>query len=460
MKNYLSIFNALSNRDKEKIIENFHQKQKTFDQISSVSYVKQILSQLDVKEKFYAFVSKVNPGDEFDLNEQLKEEILLEDVRFIFTAIPVKNFGVPHSIAVVIDKEKKQVIVMDSLNKPESAIKSANLERCVAVNGGLFPEYQIVSPKYQIVQSDDWSCGVHTSINIFSIVTGQLNLESGHVIPERNSRNINEFLGALILAGNDINDDENRLNVRNKRMLRDALDILIKEKISLTEMYHLIQPMTILMMELKKELPPEGNNKRSFVEFIKSSAIGNGLKEALISSRMISSLQCNINANQVENDMQFSQIFLPTLRSHLLEVINEKEITKDFYDVFPEVSMIFSKEKSKGFGLEVLSICVSDDKPEAKLKKLALLRENDQFKKELKSRGFLKRILLIIASKIFSVINRGMYSKDDRKFGLDYKEERKKIINRSGFFKVNSIEKNLLSEVKSKIRKSLYSKNR
>ncbi len=222
---------AMPEEARRKLVHDYKQKFKAFNNEIIVESAARILQSIGLSgEDFVSLqVGPLHPKDRWNLNDQLKAKLRPEDYqkKYIFFSIPTNNGE--HSIATVIHANGSASIV-DSLNNLIYIEEASNqLSRINIfsprpwVGNGVNPANRSWGPD-DIQQTDNWSCGVHSALNIIGIILNEeLKNEKSSIakLSHNNSKNpaVQALFNTRIFFGK-------RLPKRTPQELDDYLGIL------------------------------------------------------------------------------------------------------------------------------------------------------------------------------------------------------------------------------------------
>ncbi|WP_058521249.1 hypothetical protein [Legionella tucsonensis] len=241
--------------------ERYRKNQIDFDNSSIVNSASRVLNSQGYTNFISIMVGQDRVGEHFNLANQLEEkgiDFSKADPRYVFFSLPTK-LG-EHSVAVVIDREKKKVHIMDSLGENYVEAKK-QISQCI--EEGILHGYKITCGS-GVQQRDEISCGVHSSANIVEVITESIQPEDGHKLPERSEEEVIRLTGLLSTANDDEAADrqkhekESAIAYRQKNILKS---ILLKQKPT--------ADLNVLLRELNKEIPPDSEfTQRSLYDFL------------------------------------------------------------------------------------------------------------------------------------------------------------------------------------------------
>ncbi|STY30116.1 Uncharacterised protein [Legionella wadsworthii] len=218
-----------------------------FDNSSIVNSASRVLRGLGLNNFTSIMVEPDVVGKNFNLSNQLEDkgiDFSKSEPRYVFFSLPTK-LG-EHSVAIVIDREKKKVHIMDSLGEdyPE-AIKQIN--QCI--EDGILYGYDITCGS-GTQHKDKNIGGVHSSANIIELIIEDIVPTDGHQLPDRSEETVIRLTGLLSTANDDEaadrqkHDKESAIAFRQKNSL---FSVLSKQKPS--------RDILEFLKELKKETP-------------------------------------------------------------------------------------------------------------------------------------------------------------------------------------------------------------
>ncbi|HHT0592161.1 TPA: hypothetical protein ACTXXA_001832 [Legionella anisa] len=241
--------------------ERFRKNQIDFDNSSIVNSASRVLKNQGYTNFISIMVGPDRVGRHFNLAHQLEEkgiDFSKTVPRYVFFSLPTK-LG-EHSVAVVIDREKKKVHIMDSLGEDYEEAKK-QISQCI--EEGILHGYKITCGS-GVQQRDKISCGIHSSANIIEVITESIQPEDGHKLPERSEEEVIRLTGLLSAANDDEaanrqkHDKESATAFRQKNILKSVLSK---------------QPPTpdlkVFLRELNKEIPPDSEfTQRPLFDFL------------------------------------------------------------------------------------------------------------------------------------------------------------------------------------------------
>ncbi|WP_058509358.1 Ulp1 family isopeptidase [Legionella steelei] len=240
----------------------YRESQIDFDNSSIVQSATRVLKSLKIHNFTSIMVGPDRAGQSFNLANQLKEKKIdfsITEPRYVFFSLPTK-FG-EHSVAVVIDKANKKVHIMDSLGEDYAEAKD-QISKCI--EQGVLNGYKITCAS-GVQQKDKISCGVHSSANIIGVITGEIQPEDGHKLPDRSEEEVIKLTGLLSMANDDEaadkqqNAKESSIAYHQKAALKA---VLLKQKQT--------KDVREFLNALNQEIPPDSEfMQRPLHEFLK-----------------------------------------------------------------------------------------------------------------------------------------------------------------------------------------------
>lgn len=216
-------YDELSDSEKRSISETYLNKFDEFDNDIIATSTAEVLRANGFLDFKALQVGPNRSGEEFNLSAQLP--INLCEHRYIFFAFPA-NKG-QHSVAVVIDTDKKKCFLLDS-----QIMHYEEVEKQLRIP--LLRNYDIIKPRGEAVlfqQEDDWSCGVHTAANIVGMITGDINVETGKGLATRSEDEVQHLLGLFVKAYTEVSAKREKELIFKRQIdtLRFAIEALLDE---------------------------------------------------------------------------------------------------------------------------------------------------------------------------------------------------------------------------------------
>ncbi|WP_095197574.1 hypothetical protein [Legionella waltersii] len=241
--------------------QKYRENQIDFDNASIVNSASRVLKSLNIDDFIAVMVGPDRVGRSFILADQLQEKKMdfsQSAPRYVFFSLPTK-LG-EHSNAVVIDKKKKKIHIMDSLSETYPEAKK-QLTRCI--EQGVLKGYEITCAS-GIQQKDKISCGVHTAANMIELISGHIEPCEGHQLPERSENEVIRLTGLLSTANDDEAVDKQKREKESQVAYRQKATI--KAVLSkLTQNRDIVQFLTAL----NQEIPPDSDfNQRPLHDFL------------------------------------------------------------------------------------------------------------------------------------------------------------------------------------------------